>query len=64
LAGILEVPLDSLVGRQNGSARKSGPVGKVRLVFEEVSRLPLYQQRKIVEVVQALVSTQRNGKGH
>jgi transcriptional regulator with XRE-family HTH domain len=63
LAEILEVPLDSLVGRQNGSTRKGGPVGKIRLVFEEVSRLPLYQQRKIVEVVQALVSTQRKGKG-
>jgi transcriptional regulator with XRE-family HTH domain len=63
LAGILEVPVDSLIGRQNSPARKCGPVGKVRLVFEEVSRLPLHQQRKIIEVVQALVSTQRNSNG-
>jgi hypothetical protein len=37
-------------------ARKSGPTGKLRKVFEEVSKLPRCQQEKIVEVVTALVS--------
>jgi len=63
LAEILEVPLDALVGRKNGHTRKGGPVGRVRLVFDQVSQLHPHQQRKIVEVVQALIATQPNGNG-
>jgi hypothetical protein len=56
LCGILEVPAEALVGKANGHARKGGPVGKARLMFEQVSKLPHHQQKKILEVVQALVS--------
>jgi transcriptional regulator with XRE-family HTH domain len=56
LAEVLGVTSDSLLGKQDAPARKGGPVGKTRLIFEEVSRLPHHQQRKIVEVVQALVA--------
>lgn len=35
--------------------RKSGPKGKVRHVFEEVSKLPRRQQEKVVEFVSAFV---------
>lgn len=35
--------------------RKSGPAGKVRKVFEAVSKLPRRQQEKIVEFVSAYV---------
>jgi len=63
LADLLGVPVDALVGKSSVRVRKGGPVGKVRQVFEQVSRLPLYRQRKIVEVVQALVA-QGGTNGH
>ena len=61
LASILEVPVDALVGKSTARARKGGPVGKVRRVFEEVSRLPHHRQRKIIDVVETLIAGQRNG---
>ena len=35
--------------------RRGGPTGKVRQVFEDVSRLPRRQQEKVVEFVSAFV---------
>lgn len=36
-------------------ARRKGPVGEVQRTFEEVTKLPRKQQRKVLEMVQALV---------
>lgn len=55
LAAVLNVSVEELLGQDNGNRRKGGPTGKVRQVFEKVSRLPRHQQSKIVEVVEAFV---------
>jgi transcriptional regulator with XRE-family HTH domain len=39
--------------------RRSGPVGTVRRLFEEVSRLPRQEQKKVVEFVSAFVDHHR-----
>jgi hypothetical protein len=36
-------------------ARRKGPIGEVQRTFEEVTKLPRRQQRKVLEMVQALV---------
>lgn len=43
--------------------RKGGPTGKVRKVFERVSKLPRNQQDKIVEVVTAIVNQYEQSRG-
>jgi transcriptional regulator with XRE-family HTH domain len=55
LAQILRVPIDALFNGNGGTDRKGGPTGKVRQVFERVSRLPRKQQAKVVEFVEAFV---------
>ena len=55
LAQILRVPVDALFNGNGGTDRKGGPTGKVRQVFERVSRLPRKQQAKVVEFVEAFV---------
>jgi transcriptional regulator with XRE-family HTH domain len=55
LAEILNVPVEQLIGIKASATRASGPTGKVRKVFEEVSRLPRHQQAKVVEFVEAFV---------
>lgn len=62
LADALGVSVDQLLGKAHLQVRGGGPVGKVRQVFESVSRLPRRQQQKIVEVVEALVN--QHGNGH
>jgi len=39
--------------------RRSGPVGRAQKLFNEISRLPRRQQDKVLEVVDALVDTQK-----
>jgi transcriptional regulator with XRE-family HTH domain len=56
LADALNVPVDYLLGRQYLPNRGSGPVGKLRRVFERVNRLPRQQQNKVVEFVEAFVN--------
>lgn len=56
LADALKVSVDELLGKPAPRVRGNGPAGKVRYVFEKVSRLPRRQQQKIVEVVEALVA--------
>lgn len=62
LAGILNVSVDYLLGYQNGTQRKGGPVGKARRVFEEVSKLPRHQQQRILGIVEDLLAAQRIGR--
>ena len=56
LATLLNVTVDSLLGKANPKQRGTGPVGKVRQVFENVSKLPRRQQQKIVEVLETLLA--------
>ena len=64
LAKILNVSVDYLLGHSKTNKRNGGPVGKARAVFERVSQLPRHRQKKIVEVVEALVGHHGNGVAH
>jgi len=55
LTEILKVSVDYLFGKEENRRHGSGPTGKVRRVFETVSRLPRHQQNKVVEFVEAFV---------
>lgn len=59
LAKILGVRVDTILngpGNKESSGGSGGPVGKVRQVFEQVSKLPKKQQEKVVEFVSAFVN--------
>jgi len=58
MANALGVSIEQLLLPTNGHAapvRPGGPKGRVRKLFEHVSRLPRRQQEKIVEFVSAFV---------
>jgi len=56
MAEILGVKLEDLIYIEGKATRRvSGPIGKMRQVFEQVSRLPRSQQEKIVEFVSVFV---------
>lgn len=59
LAGVLNVPLDYLMGRENSTKRGGGPVGKARRMFEEVSKLPRDRQQHVLRVVADLLKANR-----
>jgi len=66
LAKTLKVSIEHLYGDSPAKPR-SGPVGKVRRVFEDVSRLPRQRQQHILRVVEDLLTAQRlngHGKSH
>ncbi len=54
LSQALGVTLEELLGEEKPK-RATAPGGKVRNVFDQVSKLPRRQQDKIVEVVEALL---------
>lgn len=59
LAKILNLSVDDILGTKVRPKTSSGPQGRTRKVFQEVSKLPRRQQQKIVDVVEALVSQNR-----
>lgn len=60
LADALKISVDELVREKPGSHRQpAGPAGKVRRVFEAVSKLPRRQREKIVDVVEVLIAQNR-----
>jgi len=59
LADILGVSVEELVYDSKRTTRRGGPAGKARQVFEEVSGMPRTQQKKILDVVEALVAQAR-----
>lgn len=59
LADIFGVSVEELVYDGKRSSRRGGPAGKARQVFEEVSGMPRTQQKKILDVVEALVAQAR-----
>lgn len=56
LAEALNTSADQLLGKPAPKVRESGPAGKMRQVFDEVSKLPRRQQQQIAKVVSALVA--------
>jgi len=57
MAKAFGVRVDELIistGAQHITKRK-GPIGDVQRTFDEVTKLPRKQQRKVIEMVQALV---------
>ncbi len=63
LGEIVGVSVEHLLGQDSTRSSKGGPVGKARLVFEEVSRLPRHKQQHIIRVVQDLLVAQ-TANGH
>jgi transcriptional regulator with XRE-family HTH domain len=64
LAEALGVSADYFLGRDE-KRRGTGPAGKARLLFEQVSRLPRNQQQRILATVEdMLVARSVNGNGH
>jgi hypothetical protein len=61
MATALGVRLEDILvdAKHDAAPRRSPPVGEVQKVFEEVRRLPRKQQRKVVEMVTALVAQYR-----
>jgi transcriptional regulator with XRE-family HTH domain len=57
MAKVLGVRVEDLIVQDEPRtvANRPGPVGEVQRVFEEVRRLPRKQQRKILEMVTAVV---------
>jgi transcriptional regulator with XRE-family HTH domain len=46
---------DLLLSSERSIAKRKGPIGEVQRTFEAVTKLPRKQQRKVLEMVQALV---------
>lgn len=55
LAEVLGVRLEDLLTVDRPPARRGGPVGKVRRLFDEVSQLPRRDQGLVIQLVSALV---------
>ncbi len=55
LAQAINTTADYLIGIVENRKGANGPSGKVRHVFEQVSKLPRRQQEKVVEFVEAFV---------
>lgn len=66
LARVLGVPVDTLLSPSAPTpsllSRRGGPAGKVRKLFDEVSRLPRRQQDKIVEFLSPIVDQYKRDK--
>lgn len=61
MAAALGVTVEELLG-QDKPSRVTNPGGKVRQLFEEVSRLPRRQQEKIVSLLEPFVAAQKSAE--
>ena len=61
IAKALGVSVEELLGTTK-QKQISAPVGKLRLAFEAVSKLPRTQQEKILEVINALIEQHQNSQ--
>jgi transcriptional regulator with XRE-family HTH domain len=59
LAAALNVSVEELMGTAPNKRRGSGPVGKARRLFEEVSNLPRDRQQHVLRVVEDLLRANR-----
>jgi transcriptional regulator with XRE-family HTH domain len=64
LSAILNVTVDHLLGKENGSKRGSGPAGKARQIFERVSQLPRATQQRILANVEDALTAYEVRKGN
>ena len=64
LARLLDCSIDALIGNDTQRRRSAGPPGRIRRVFEAVTRLPRHQQNKVAEFVEAFVAQHANGTDH
>ena len=62
MARALGVSVEKLLNTDTKLPRRGGHIGKVRKVFEQVSRLPPHQQEKIVEFVSVFVKQYQQEK--
>jgi transcriptional regulator with XRE-family HTH domain len=64
MAKALGVRVEDILGDgPTNAVRQPGPVGEVQRTFEEVRKLPRKQQRKVIEMVQALVDQYKRKAG-
>ena len=63
LSEVLGVSLDELFGQVKKPTRRGGPQGRARKSFESISKLPNHKQKKILDVVDALL-VQADGTQH
>jgi transcriptional regulator with XRE-family HTH domain len=63
LTEALGVSADYLLGRDT-KKRGKGPAGKARLIFEQVSQLPRFQQQRILATVQDMLIARTAKNGH
>jgi transcriptional regulator with XRE-family HTH domain len=63
LAKALGVSVEDLFTDKVRPARRAGPVGKVRKLFDEVAKLPRRQQEKIVEFLTPIVEDYKRRTG-
>ena len=61
MAKAFGVRIDEIIvdGATKSLAKNPGPIGEVQRTFEEVRRLPRKQQRKVVEIVSAMLEQYR-----
>jgi transcriptional regulator with XRE-family HTH domain len=61
MAKAFGVRIDEIIVDQESKAlaKRPGPIGEVQRAFEEVRRLPRKQQRKVVEIVSAMLEQYR-----
>jgi transcriptional regulator with XRE-family HTH domain len=59
LSAALGLPVEELLGKVDRKRHPTGPTGRVRRVFDEVSRLPRKRQQRIVSVVEDMLTAQR-----
>lgn len=62
LAKALGMSVEDLLGVAPSTRRGSGPTGKVHQIFEAVTRMPRYQQQRVIAIVEDMIAAQR-GKG-
>lgn len=60
LAKALGVKVENLLNGNTSLNKTRGPKGKLRRLFEEVSKLPRGQQAKVIEFVSAFVDKQQH----
>jgi transcriptional regulator with XRE-family HTH domain len=59
IAKVLGTTADALLtGKAHVPAQKPGPAGRVSQTFDQVAKLPRSQQKKILDVVDALLAQQ------
>ena len=56
LAEILDISIDQLISGNKVKTKKATPQGKVKQVFDAVSKLPRRQQEKIIDVLQPFIA--------